>query len=131
MRSLHPTKVRVLILDDSDLVRAALTITFEQAGYPVATAAGLTELEALWGKFKPEVLLTDVDMPGVSGDDVCITLKRRLSGRLVPIILMSAMPEAELAPLARRCGAEGHVCKSGGPKAILRALEEVLEGIVF
>jgi two-component system invasion response regulator UvrY len=131
MRSLPPDKVRILVLDDSDLVRSALAITFGNAGYPVAGAAGMTELEALWQKFRPDVLLTDVDMPGVSGSDVCQVLKSRLAGRLVPVILMSAMPEDELAPLAERCGAEGYVCKAGGPRAILRALEAVLEGIVF
>lgn len=131
MRSLPPNKVRILILDDSDLVRTALTITFESTGYPVATASGMSELEALWDEFAPDVLLTDVDMPEVSGNDVCQVLKRRLAGRLVPIVLMSALPKEELAALAESCGAEGYVCKSGGPRAVLRALEEVLEGIVF
>ncbi len=131
MASLAPTKARVLVLDDSVLVCTALTITLENAGYPVATASTMAELEALWREFEPEVVLTDVNMPDVSGGDVCQALKQRLAGRLVPIVLMSALPEAELEAVARRCGAEGYVCKAGGPRAIVHALEALLEDIVF
>jgi CheY-like chemotaxis protein len=81
---------RVLIVDDEPQVRQLLRDFFITVGDEVATAAnGPEALEAV-PRFKPDVILCDMVMPGMSGSDVLAALRR--AGVAVPVILISGQP---------------------------------------
>jgi len=81
---------RVLIVDDTSLVRELLRDFLASMGHELATAAsGANALEVV-PVFQPDVILTDMAMPGMSGADLLDALRR--AGVTVPVILISGTP---------------------------------------
>jgi CheY-like chemotaxis protein len=116
---------RLLIVDDSATVRAALSARLADRGYPVRAARTLEEAARYLTEFEPEIVVTDVRMPEVNGDELCRRIKARMK-RLVPVILFSSLPEAELADRAEASGADGFVCKARGMDALVARMDELL-----
>jgi DNA-binding NtrC family response regulator len=80
---------RILIVDDEPLV-CGLLRDFLATVVNVATAASGAEALQVVPVFQPDVILTDMMMPGMSGADLLNTLRR--AGVMVPVILMSGKP---------------------------------------
>jgi CheY-like chemotaxis protein len=81
---------RVLIVDDDPEVRELLRDFLTTVGDEVATAASGAEAVEVVPIFQPDVILTDMVMPGMSGTDVLDALRR--DGVSVPVILISGHP---------------------------------------
>jgi CheY-like chemotaxis protein len=82
---------KVLLVDDSSEVRAALGAALQNAGYEVETAtSGLEALEKLrWG-LRPCAILLDLQMPGMNGWDFRAEQKRNPALQAIPTIAMTA-----------------------------------------
>ncbi|EAU68862.1 chemotactic response regulator [Stigmatella aurantiaca DW4/3-1] len=91
------------------------------AGYQASGAMDLASLEQKLAEGPFALILMDVNMPEMFGDDVVEYLRsqKKVTSKLV---LYSDIPEAELATKARASGADGYILKGGG-------LEAVLEGV--
>jgi len=104
---------KLLVIDDSEFTLHIVSATLTNAGYEVRTSSGVEDLQTTLGGWKPDVILTDVDMPGMSGVELCRRLKATYDTAHVPVVLFSARSHAELETLARECEADGFLCKSG------------------
>jgi CheY-like chemotaxis protein len=83
---------RVLIADDEPEILELLSEVLSDHGYEVCTAStGAGALEAV-PSFRPDVIVVDVTMPGLSGPEVLDGLRR--SGSEVPVIAISGHPGA-------------------------------------
>lgn len=83
-------KKRVLIVDDSSLVRGMYQAQLEEAGYEVLTAAdGIAAINETFLKM-PDLILLDVHMPKINGYQVCRLLKDHATTKLIPIVIMTA-----------------------------------------
>jgi DNA-binding response OmpR family regulator len=131
MASATPSKKRILLLDDSALQLQLVRDALEQRGYEVATAPDIVEFERLLQDFKPEIVLTDLVMPDVSGHVVVQTLKESMSKHKIPVILFSSQPEAELAIIAEAVGADGHVSKEGGVDKLGERIDRLVAEIFW
>jgi CheY-like chemotaxis protein len=82
--------VRVLIVDDDELSREVLTLLAEGAGYEVRSADSGDEALALLQRatWLPEVIMTDIQMPGTSGDELARQL-RKICGLKTRVLAMS------------------------------------------
>jgi DNA-binding response OmpR family regulator len=87
-RALKPPRARVLIADDEAQVRELLRHFLTREGYLVSAVETGREALAAVTTFHPDVILVDMVMPGLSGADVLIALRR--AGVTVPVILISA-----------------------------------------
>jgi two-component system, NtrC family, nitrogen regulation response regulator NtrX len=81
---------RVLVVDDEPRVRAMLRDCLATEGVEVATAASGADALEVVPVFQPDVILTDMLMPGKSGVDLLGALRR--AGITVPVILISGNP---------------------------------------
>ncbi|MBX3155713.1 MAG: response regulator [Deltaproteobacteria bacterium] len=104
---------KLLLVDDSELSLDVIGRVLRDAGYEVRTALGVDQLGTALGGWRPDLILTDVDMPGMSGVELCRRLKATYETAHVPVVLFSAKSHDELEGLARDCEAEGFLCKSG------------------
>jgi DNA-binding response OmpR family regulator len=120
-----PERPKVLVLDDSalalDLVKSAL----EDAGMTVSCANDLASFEALREAAPPDVILMDVQMPEVFGDDLAGML-RGAYGVKVPILLLSNLDEAELERRAKEAAVDGFVSKRAGMPALVARVRSAL-----
>ena len=84
------TPGRVLIVDDEPLVSGLLRDFLTTGGDEVAIAASGADALKIVPVFQPDVILTDMLMPGMSGTDLLDALRR--AGVIVPVILISGQP---------------------------------------
>lgn len=84
---------RILVVDDQVYLVGLIKMTLEQAGYEVTTARNGVEALAEIDKCQPDVLITDIIMPEMSGDELCAEISRKLPDRAFPIIVLTSRIE--------------------------------------
>jgi DNA-binding NarL/FixJ family response regulator len=127
----EPARKRVLLVDDHPFMRAGLAGLIErQPDLAVCGEAGnpAEAFQALQ-KSKPDLILTDLTMPGRSGLEFIKDLLAAESG--LAILVISMHDEAVHAERALRAGARGYIMKEAGGENLLTAIRTVLRGEVY
>lgn len=119
---------RLLLADDHAIVRAGYRHLLERQERfeVVAEAATADEAYALFRRHRPDIVVTDLVMPGAGGLEVIRRILHIDSATRVLVFSMHVSPDFALASL--RAGALGYVTKSSPADVLLRALAEVLAG---
>jgi two-component system NtrC family response regulator len=99
----------ILIIDDDDSLRRVIEFTLHEAGYRVLTAADGAEGLRLFALERPPVVITDIQMPSLSGYDVLKKIKAESPGTLV--IVITAFGSVERAVEAMKLGAYDYLTK--------------------
>ena len=116
---------RVLLVDDDDALREVLQFQLEDAGYAVtACAGGAAAVAALEGE-PPDLILTDLKMPGVGGREVLRAARR--AAPQVPVLVVTAFGSVASAVEALRAGAYDYVTKPFPREALLLKLDRALQ----
>ncbi len=120
----------VLIADDHAIVKEGLVGLLKEHDFDVVGAVGDGQLLLDAAKrLRPDVIVTDMTMPGLSGLDVLARLK---SDRLQSKVIMLTMHnDAELATQVIRAGASGFLLKHSAGEELLTAIEQVLQGRTY
>ncbi|MDR3682943.1 MAG: hybrid sensor histidine kinase/response regulator [Geothrix sp.] len=93
---------RILVVDDDALARRSLRAMLERGYYQVETAEGGAEAIELLSSYRPEVVLLDIQMPGMDGLEVCRHIRERPHGDLLPIIFLTGDERPEIHSQALR-----------------------------
>jgi len=119
---------RLLLVDDHAIVRAGYRHLLErQESFTViGEASTADEAYAMFRQHRPDVVITDLSMPGSSGLEAIQRILRADAAARVLVFSMHVSPDLALA--ARRAGALGYVTKSSPPDVLLRAIADVLVG---
>ena len=120
--------IRILSVDDHIVVRRGLKqIISENPGLAVAGEAG-SGAEALTkaAKLKPDAVVLDIAMPGLSGLEVLKRLK--LAHPRLPVLVLSVYPEDQYAIRMLKAGAAGYLTKESAPEELVRALRKIAAG---
>ncbi len=106
-----PEQHKVLIVDDDPLALELLQFTLCQFGYEVETATdGQAALDRMrW--FSPRFIISDVEMPGMSGVDLCKTIRQRPSTQYTYFILLTSNSDPESVLQGLDAGADDYLCK--------------------
>lgn len=115
---------RILIIDDSPVILAAAKHVLVHAGYDVDTRTGVTEVGAM-GANGFDLILMDVQMPELFGDDVAAVLRHERAVS-TPIYLFSTLPAEELATRARDAGIDGYISKDTGMEHLVDEVRKIL-----
>jgi putative two-component system response regulator len=115
------TRPVILAVDDSTDMLALLEKALGQ-DYEVMTASDPgSAIEKAFGEPRPELILLDVDMPQISGFEVCRALKDEALTASIPIIFLTASSEVQVQVEALELGAVDYINKTGTNAAILKA----------
>ncbi len=115
---------RVLLVEDSDVLRALGKRILEQAGCEVHVAADGQEGFELWKKLGTDVVVTDVEMPVMDGLALARAI-RHAAGPQVKIVLVSASDTAESRAAATQAGADAYLIKGSSlKKQLIEAVNE-------
>ncbi len=82
--------IRVLVIDDEELVAEACAMMLRASGFEVFTAHDGESGLALIRELLPAVVVSDIRMPGLMGDELAAQLKSDPATRHIPVLLMSA-----------------------------------------
>src|SRR5690349_18869014 len=121
-------KTKVLVVDDEPAIREVLEMILQEWGYDVRLASDGTEAKETVESYEPDVVISDVVMPQLSGLDLLRCLKAGNSNR--PVILVTAHASIDLAVESMKQGAQDFITKPMDyPKlrAILKAAEGDIE----
>jgi CheY-like chemotaxis protein len=124
-------KKRILLIDDSDIALVMERAALEERGYEVRGTSTMTEFETALKGWRPDLILADIHMPEVKGTDICRVLKHEYDTQDIPIVLFSALSDAELARLAEAVGADGVLSKQNGLEALASKIDELVASIVW
>jgi len=100
-------KLNILIVDDGPRALRLGRAIIEREGHAVVPISNWSQVApAMFGE-KVDMLLVDVNMPGLNGDRLVEIVKQTGTGRRTPIILVSNLPEEDLRQKAQLSGADG------------------------
>jgi DNA-binding NarL/FixJ family response regulator len=120
----------VLVADDHPILRDGLTGLLQQSDFEVVAAVGDgdTLLDAA-RRLRPDIIVTDISMPGLSGLDALLRLKaEHIESR---VIMLTMHNDTELATRAIRAGASGFLLKESAGEELLTAIGQALQGRVY
>ena len=86
---------RILIVDDHAPVIRVLKLGIEDAGYEVETASNGAECLAKLCDRLPDFVVTDIDMPRMSGKELCLAIEEQFPDRTFPIVVLTSRTEME------------------------------------
>lgn len=120
--------LRVLVIDDEEDARELLTIALTQSGAEVRTAATVRAALDILGQWKPNVMVSDIGMPGEDGYDLIKTVRALESehGGTIPAVALTGYASAEDAARARAAGYETHMAKPVAPSDLVVAVASLV-----
>jgi len=123
-------RLRVLLIEPAPVLRNIIIHALSVQGFEVEAVEEQRDLERRLVRFDPHVVVVEATLPDGGGERACMLIRRR-TDKLVPVILMSGMPESELMARARSAGADRHFCKARGLSQLLDLVDELTAEIVF
>jgi CheY-like chemotaxis protein len=121
-----PTKAKILLVDDDDLIRTALREILEHGDFEVVTASSVNDALRLIGSEVFDVLLSDLHMPG-AGDGLTVVSAMRHSNPRAVTIIFSGFPQMKEAAEAILLQADEILVKPMSPVALIQIIRERLE----
>jgi DNA-binding NarL/FixJ family response regulator len=122
-----PERPSVFIVDDHSFFRAGLRSVLVEHGFPVVGEAGSGQAAiALIERRRPDVVVMDLSMPGMSGIDATRALSEQFPSVAVLVMTVSATDTDVLDAL--EAGAAGYLLKDSGPDEIVRGVRAAIEG---
>lgn len=106
----------ILVVDDEPQIRRVLRTTLSFRGYEITEAATGEEAVELARKLKPDLILLDVNLPGISGIETCKEIRR---GSETPIIMLTVRNAERDKVVALDAGADDYVTKPFGIEELL------------
>ncbi len=117
---------RVLVVDDEDDVRQLVHDILTGNGYEVFTASSGEEGLSKSVSLKPDLIVLDVVMPGISGLEVCRLVKAKPSMGSVRILILTALGRDVDRQLINEAGADDYLRKPFGVNDLLSKVDELL-----
>jgi two-component system response regulator RegX3 len=114
---------RVLVVEDEESYRDALSFLLEREGFEVSLAESGPDALAAFERDGADIVLLDVMLPGVPGTEVCRQIRKTSQ---VPVIMVSARDEEIDKVIGLELGADDYVTKPYSPRELLARIRAVL-----
>ena len=105
------SKGKILIVDDSGLVRLVVSDELIKLGYETIKATNSDQAIKMCQKKKPDLVLMDVMLPGRDGFETCKLLKQNTDTKFIPVIFMTAKDKPQDYQAGKRAGGVGYLTK--------------------
>ena len=117
----------IFIVDDSATMVMSLKATLEIAGFKVETAIdGEQALARVKGGLKPDLILTDINMPKMDGLELIRQVRKLL--RFTPILACTTESQQARRDEAKKLGASGWLVKPVGGADLVKVIRQILPG---
>ena len=122
------TKIKVLLADDHQMVRAGIRQLLESAGdiQVIAEAGDGEEAQALIQRHKPDVAVLDIQMPKASGIEVTRWVRAQMPE--IGVLILTAYDDEPYVTAVLQAGANGYVLKTASTAELIQAVHDVYEG---
>lgn len=117
---------KILIADDNENIREALTYLLEDEGYTLSLAKDGAETIKKVREVSPDILFLDIMMPEINGYDVCRTIKNDPELKKTYVIMLTAKGQADEQERGKEVGADEYIVKPFSPMEILAKIKNIL-----
>jgi len=116
----------ILLVDDSTTLLMSIKAILEKAGYAVQTATGGDAALKLLAGMKPNLMITDLNMPGMDGITLIKEVKKLPACRFMPVLVMTTESQQQKRTDARAAGATGWLVKPVKPEELVQVLKKLI-----
>ena len=109
---------RLLLVEDSSMMRRMISAMLQEEGYEVALAVDGREGLAKAAEFAPELILTDYEMPEMDGPTLCQALKNDPALRPIPVLMLTTLGATESKIVGLNAGADDYMQKPQSPQEV-------------
>lgn len=119
----------IAVVDDSSTIQMSVKGILDKSGFKVETASdGQEALDKFKGGLKPDLVITDINMPRMNGIEL-IGAARKLPGfRFLPILVLTTVSQQAMRDKAKAEGATGWLVKPVASQDLLNVIKQVLPG---
>lgn len=108
---LNARSFRVLIADDEEDARALLGIALDDCGWDLVFCENGDQAIEAFREQAPDLVISDIQMPGRNGIEVCQWIKEHSEGNFIPVILLTCRSELTDKVNGLNCGADDYITK--------------------
>jgi putative two-component system response regulator len=120
------TSARILVVDDDPKVRAVLERVLLKDGHTIETAENGHAALAAIERRPPDVVLTDVTMPGMDGFELCQRLKMNVVTRLIPVVMVTGLSDRDNRIKGVDLGADEFLTKPVDPQELRARIRSLM-----
>ncbi len=120
--------MRILVVEDQDSIRRMIEALVGARGYQVTAVSTGTKAIDVALTDPPDMVLLDLMIPGYDGFEVCRRLRGDPATQMVPVLIISALDDAESRAKAAEAGATAYYTKPFSPMALLKEIDRLTEG---
>ncbi len=117
----------VLACDDEPLILESVSYVVNKEGYNLLTAENGTEAIELARKHTPDLMLLDMNMPDMTGLEVCKQIKADETTKKICIVMLTANAQSSHVSEAYEAGADHFIPKPFSPRDLKTKLHELLD----
>ncbi len=114
---------KILVVEDEEKISEVIVSYLENSGYQAIVAGNGEDALALYSEHRPELIILDLMLPGMSGEQVCETIRKTSE---VPIIMLTAKSDEEHIIGGLKLGADDYIAKPFSPRQLMARVEAVL-----
>lgn len=119
----------ILIVDDSATMLMSVKSTLEMNGFKVETAKdGVQAIDKLKTGVKPDLIITDINMPNMGGLDLIKNVRTLPGFRFTPILTLTTESQTAKRDEAKKLGATGWLVKPVSGPDLVKVIKQVLPG---
>jgi len=118
---------KILIVDDDRTLRTALSRHLENQGYLVQDAESGNDAMGMFEDNPPDLVVSDIVMPGMDGFEFCRRLRATRSGQLIPFIFLSSKGDVDDRVQGHHIGADDYLIKPFDMRELVAKIESQLE----
>ncbi len=119
---------KILLVDDSMTMLMSMEGVLKRAGFDVKTATDGNQALGLIDSYAPDLVITDLNMPGMDGIELIKKIKQTASMRFKPILMLTTESQESKKVEAKAAGATGWLVKPVSPTDLTGVIKKVLPG---
>ncbi|HZG52324.1 MAG TPA: response regulator transcription factor [Pyrinomonadaceae bacterium] len=120
---------RILVVDDEAKLLRAVAVDLRAEGYDVATARSGAEALALVAKSLPDLIVSDIRMPGIDGYQLARRLRENARTAIIPVIFLTAKDTSADRIEGFRAGVDAYITKPFEPDELLVVISGILRRV--
>ena len=121
----------ILILEDSKTQAAELTYILEKNNYNVRHSLSAEDAISLLKSYRPDIIISDIIMPGMNGFDFCSIVKSDDMTKTIPVVLLTSLSDPDDIIKGMACGADSFITKPYNEDFLLSKIQYLLTNFEF
>lgn len=126
VKELAGDAINILVVDDERAIREMIVMALEKEGFSCTEASDGHKAEAILNDTMPDLALVDWMMPGLSGVNLIIKLRKNEATKNLPIIMLTAKTEEDDLVKGLESGADDYITKPFSPRALVARINALL-----